>query len=219
MTSRTLGTAALLAAFLAVGALAWGLTLRPSLQVDASALARLPVRFDSWVAEEVPLEETVESILRADFNIQRLYRHPLGGSVWLYIGYYGTERGGEPEHTPAACYEAHGWRIESSRHLAVAGIPGLRVNEYVVSQGGEWQLVHFWFRSYRRTGLLGAVDRSVDRLLGRLSQGRADGALIRLSTGLAGRDVVPARARLLGFAAQLEPALSRHWPSEIPVRR
>ncbi len=218
MTTNTLGTAALLAAFLAVGALAWGLTLRPSLEVDASALARLPMRFDSWVAEEVPLEETVESILRADFNVQRLYRHPLGGAVWLYVGYYGTERGGEPEHTPAACYEAHGWQIESRRSLAVGGVPGLRVNEYVVYRDGERQLVHFWFRSYRRTGLLGAIDRAGDRLLGRLLQGRADGALVRLSTGLADRDVVISRTRLLGFAAELEPALSRHWPSEVPVR-
>ncbi len=60
---------------------------------------------------EIPLAENVESMLRADFNVQRAFLHPLGDVVWLYIGYYGTDRGGTPEHTPPQCYRAHGWSL------------------------------------------------------------------------------------------------------------
>lgn len=219
MRQERLASSALLLALLAAGAGAWALALRPPLQLDPAPLAALPDRIASWQGQDVPLETAVESMLRADFNLQRVYAHPLGGRVWLYIGYYGTERGGRPEHTPAACYRAHGWAIESRRQLNVAGVPGLRVNEYVVGQGGDRQLVHFWYRSFRRTGLLGGADQMVDRLVGRFEAGRADGALVRLSTGLDGGDEVDARTRLLLFAALLDPVLAEHWPAEREIAR
>lgn len=210
--------AALLAALVAVGAGSWALALRPPLAVDPAPLAALPQRIGEWRGEDVPLETGVEEMLRADFNVQRLYWHPVGDHTWLYLGYYGTDRGGRPEHTPAACYRAHGWRIEAQRRLAVPGAPGLRVNEYRVEKDGSHQLVHFWFRSYRRTGMLGALDQTLDRLVGRLVSGRADGALVRLSTAL-GEDEVAARGRLLAFAASLDPILGGYWPRETPVPR
>lgn len=213
-----LAHAALLAALLLVGAVAWALALRAPLRVDATPLAGLPQRIGDWQGREVPLESAVESMLRADYNVQRLYGDPLGDSVWLYLGYYGTDRGGRPEHTPAACYRSHGWRIEAERVLEVPGVPGLRVNEYRVEKAGARQLVHFWFRSYRRTGMLGGLDQTADRLVGRLFEGRADGSLVRLSTGLEGLDEVEARSRLLRFAAELEPALGAHWPTEAAER-
>jgi EpsI family protein len=211
-------TALLLVAFVAVGIGAWALALRPPLQVDAEGLAEIPLDLDGWTGRDVALETAVESMLRADFNIQRLYVDRYGDHVWLYVGYYGTDRGGRPEHTPAVCYEAQGWRIGARRRLDVAGAEGLRVNEYRVEQGGERQLVHFWFRSFRSTGLLGVLDQTIDRVVGRLRTGRADGALVRISTGLGAADEVDARSRLLRFAAEFDLQLAHHWPIETPAR-
>lgn len=218
--SRRDGTTALVSlAFVLVGLVAWALALRPPLRVDAESLAEIPLQIDGWIGSNVGLETAVESMLRADFNLQRFYANPHGDHLWLYLGYYGTDRGGRPEHTPAACYEAHGWRIVARRRLDVPGVEGLRVNEYRVEQGGERQLVHFWFRSFRSTGLLGPSGQTIDRLVGRLRTGRADGALVRLSTPLGATSEVDARSRLLRFAADLDPLLARHWPVETPVRR
>lgn len=211
---ETLGTAALVLLLLAVGAAAWSFVLRPPLRVDSTKLAELPHQLGEWTSVDVPLEQSVESMLRADFNLQRAYTHPLGDRVWLYLGYYGTERGGQPEHTPADCYRAHGWEIRERRTLAVD--PALRVNEYLVEQGRERHLVHFWFRSYRSTGLLGGFDQTLDRLAGRLFAGRADGSLVRLSTPVADGDLIPSRSRLLHFAAELDQQLAAHWPVESP---
>jgi EpsI family protein len=209
-----LGTALLVAAFLAVGAAAWALQLRPPLVVDASPLDALPPKLADWVSVDVPLETTVEAMLRADYNVQRLYRHPLGDVVWVYFGYYGTDRGGRPEHTPVECFRAHGWEVAEPRSLEVDGPSGLRVEEFVVAQGGSWQLVHYWFRSHRSTGLRGGVDQTLDRLFGRLLGGRADGSLVRISTPLRDGDRVSARSRLLPFAAALDRQLAAHWPRE-----
>jgi EpsI family protein len=214
---RDAGSIALAAALVAVGAVAWALQLRPPLRVDASPLEGLPLQLGGWSAVDVPLEDEVTSMLRADYNVQRAYLHPLGDSVWLYVGYYGTDRGGRPEHTPGACYRAHGWDIGEHRVLELDPDGKLRVNEFVVEKDGRRDLVHFWFQSYRTPSLTGGLDQTLDRLVGRLLHGRADGSLVRLSTELGpGRDEATARSRLAQFAVVLEPQLAAHWPQESP---
>ena len=211
-----LETALVGALLIAVGALAWATALRPPLRVDASALAELPLQLDEWTAVDVPLEGPVEKMLRADYNVQRFYREPAGDVLWLYVGYYGTARGGRPEHTPKACYEAQGWEIREQRVVSTGGDPGLRVNEYVVERDGARHLVHFWFRSARATGLLGSWDQVVDQILGRLRDHRADGSLVRLSVPIGERGLELARSRLLRFAQRLDDQLATHWPREFP---
>ncbi len=213
MNLERVGTAALCALLVAVGGSAWWLQLRSGLEVDTAPLAALPRTIDRWRAQDLPVESTVEAILRADYNLQRAYTTREGSLVWLYVGYYGTERGGRPEHTPRGCYTGAGWDIASMQTLAVPGVAGFQVNEYVVERESEQRLVHFWFRSHRRTGMLGGMDQNVDRVLGRLLEGRADGALVRLSTPL-DAEAGDARGRLLGFAAKLDPLLEAHWPRE-----
>ena len=213
MNSSNLATAALVIALLAIGAFAWSLQLQPIFEIDASALDTLPIQIDVYEGHEIPLESTVESVLRADFNLQRSY-YGAGSLVWLYVGYYGTTRGGRPEHTPRGCYTGAGWGIESARTLRVVPNGELQVNEYLVEREGERRLVHFWYRSARRTGMLGGWDQNIDRFVGRLTNGRADGALIRVSTPLNGDDEVSARGRLLGFASALDPLLAERWPTE-----
>jgi hypothetical protein len=129
-TAETLRTGLIGAALIAVGAAAWTLALRPSLEVDTRPLASLPEQLGAWTGKDVALQDDVVSMLRADFNVQRLYQRDPGDYVWLYIGYYGTDRGGHPEHTPDACYVAQGWRSRrassssSSSGTSRSGAPG-----------------------------------------------------------------------------------------------
>jgi EpsI family protein len=213
MNSSNHSPAILVIVLLAIGGFAWSLQLQPTLEIDASALATLPSRIEVYEGQDVPLESTVESVLRADFNLQRAY-YGAGSLVWLYVGYYGTARGGRPEHTPRGCYTGAGWGIESARSLKVVPNGTLQVNEYLVERNGERRLVHFWYRSARRTGMLGGWDQNLDRFVGRLTDGRADGALIRISTPLTGEDEISARGRLLGFASALDPLFAERWPTE-----
>jgi len=210
---------ALVGLMLAVGALGWWLQLGPQLRVDASSLGELPTQVGRWRSTDVPLSSVVESELRADYNLQRTYAAPFADPVWLYVGYYGTRRGGRPEHTPRGCYTGAGWGIESSRTVDVRPNGDLRANEYLVERDGERRLVHFWYRSHRRTGILGGLDQNIDRLLGRLLDGRADGALVRVSTPITGDDSIAARGRLLSFDSLVDPLLGEHWPIELPCEK
>ena len=216
MTDRR-AAAVLWLALIAVGVLAWKLDLRPLLVADARALATTPHRIGPWTGEDRPLEPGIEDVLRADFNLQRTYRGPGGEPVWIYVGYYGTSRGGRPEHTPRGCYAGAGWGIRESRVVPADPESGLRVQEYLVEREGAEQLVHFWYRSYRSTGMVGGLDQNIDRLLGRLLDGRADGALVRLSTPILDGDVVSARGRLVNLGVRLDPLLASRWPEERPA--
>lgn len=199
------------------GILVWSVQLRPALLVDTAPLAALPAEFAGWRARaDIPLETDVERMLRADFNLQRVYEHAGGDPVGLYIGYYGTERGGRPEHTPELCYPMAGFSILESRTVSIDRARGLRANEFLVERSGQRQLVQFWYRSYRSTGLLGSGGQIWDRFLGRILRGRSDGALVRVTTHLRPGDEFGARSRLADLAASVDRLLDLHWPSETP---
>jgi EpsI family protein len=218
MNAERLAVAGLLLAMGMVGATAWWLQLRPPLHADYAPLSTLPMTLGSWSGETVPLDSGVERMLDADFNLHRAYRSPERDQViWLYVGYYGTRRGGRPEHLPSECYPSAGWTIEHDRTLAIDSERDFQATEYVVSQRGRRRLVHFWYRSSRRTGMVDELNLRLDHLSGRLRGGRADGALVRLSTPVAAGREAEARARLVAFARELEPLLAERWPREFPA--
>ncbi len=222
MKRAGVSTSLLVALLMGLGAVSWWFQLRPPLDVDAAPLMALPQSIGSWDATDVPLEQSVESMLRADANLQRAYVHPLGTVVFLYVGYYGTDRGGRPEHTPEVCFHSQGWDITERRTLNVDagnGVPSFRVSEFVVEQQDQRHLVQFWYRSHRSTGMLGPLDQALDRLLGRLLDGRSDGSLVRISTPIADGDLVAARSFLLQFAANIDEELDQHWPVEVASTR
>ncbi len=216
MSDRT-STIAAVALLLLAGMAAWWFQLRPALEPAPASLAALPFHLSSFEGIDSPVGDNVEEMLRADFNVQREYLHPLGQVVWLYIGYYGTQRGGTPEHTPHACYVAHGWKVIEEQTLITDAASGHSAVEYLVESRGQQQLVLYWYRSYRSTGLLSTLALQLDHIVGKLAEGRGDGALIRLSTPLIGVDRTAARALLMSFARELEPELAKVWPTEKPA--
>jgi len=204
----------LLMIFLLVGGFSWSMRFRAPLEFDTSPLASLPQSVGNWDSRDIPLEENVESMLRADFNLQRIYRSPFNKPIWLYIGYYGTARGGKPEHTPDVCYKASGWQIVSDQTVPIDREQGFRAREFVVEKEGERRLVNFWFRSSRRSGIPTTNGLRFDHLLNRLTSNRADGALVRISTPITPETEFEGRSRLRSFGIALETQLRAHWPSE-----
>jgi EpsI family protein len=159
------------------------------------------------------MKSGVEEMLDADFHVQRSYVHRTGFLLWLYVGYYGTERGGRPEHTPWVCYPSNGWEIVSREVVKVDA--NRRANEIIVEKGGKRRLVHFWFQTYREKQVIGGIDQLYERLAGRILEGRADGSLVRLSTPLPeSLDVDFVRSRLIAFGRDVAPLLHEHWPEE-----
>jgi EpsI family protein len=202
-------------ALVLTGAVSWRAYLRPTLGVDPASLGSIPHRIGPWSGADHPVDGGVVQMLAADYNLQRTYAHPVGDIVWLYVGYYGTERGGRPEHTPWVCYPTNGWKIVQRDVVNTPGVTDGKANELIIERNGERRLVHFWYQSYRRTGMTGGLDQAVDRLLGRLLEGRADGSLVRISTPVDDQSAESAaRSRLFAFSREVGPLLREHWPAE-----
>lgn len=214
MNSSRLQNMGLIALLVVAGAVSWGFQLRDSLHVDTDPLADLPPYVLGWEGLDIPLEGTVEEMLRADDHVQRRYFDPAGGLVWLYIGYYGTARGGRSEHAPWECYPTAGWEIVEAHTQKLPVAADEEIQEIVVRRAGEERLVHFWYRTSRTDHVVGELAHAWDRFLGRLTIGRADGAFVRLSTPLRGESVESGRARLRSFGQALDPQLTAHWPRE-----
>ena len=82
-------------------------------------------------------------------------------------------------HCPPRAIPRPAGQSKHSRTVAIDPERDFHANEYVVSRRGRRRLAHFWYRSSRRTGMVGGLDLSLDHLIGRLRGGRADGALVR----------------------------------------
>jgi EpsI family protein len=214
---RSIPVAALIAALLLSGAVGWWLHLRPHAEFDPESIEGLTFDLGGWEGRDIPISEGVEQMLRADSHVQRVYVNEAGETLWLYVGYYGTSRGGRPEHTPWVCYPSAGWRIESSSEIALAeganSGEGSLANEILVERDGTQRLVHFWYATHRRIGIASEMALTIDHLAGRLSvAGRADGALVRISTPIADLGIERARKRLRRFTDSLIPEIRHRWP-------
>jgi EpsI family protein len=194
------------------GAGAWWLMLRPVSDHDPTAFDALPDVLNGWQAFDIEMDQSVSEMLGADHNVQRAYLHPQGYHVFVYIGYYGTRRGGTPEHTPDVCYPSQGWSIVESERRRVGGRDGFELREFVVEKDGEQRLVHFWYRTGVTTGITSILGLRLNHFWGRLTRNRGDGALIRLSTSISEGELAAARGRLLGMDVRLESAIEELWP-------
>lgn len=206
---------ALIALLLVAGGLAWWLNLKEPHSAVAETLDRVPRTLNGWQSRDIAVDPEVSDLLRADFNVQRVYTHPQGFAVFVYVGYYGTERGGAPEHTPDVCYPSQGWEIEENETLFVGDTQnGFSVREFIVERDDSRRLVHFWYRTESATGFTSTITLRLRHFWSRLTENRGDGALVRVSTVLAkgDRDGSLGRGRLLSFDQAIEAALDEHWP-------
>jgi EpsI family protein len=188
--------------------------------VAARTLSGLPTTLAGCRSSEFRFEDRVMKELDPDDTLSRQYAPLSGGRpIVLYVGYYGTAKGGRTGHNPYACYPGAGWAIVSDARVEVSfGGRPVKVNQIVVRRGSEEEVVLFWYQTQGENVAARGLQQNLNRLKQRLLYGRDDGAFVRLSTESAG-DSTGASRKLRRFAAELMPQLSAHWPLETEVGR
>lgn len=181
-------------------------------------LEDIPLIIGDMEGYDIPLGESVRQELDPDVYVYRDYRTSNGGTVNLYIGYYGTRKGGRTGHTPYGCYPGAGWGIsQDSKDDVTVELTGQRrditVNVTTVKKGDARQLVYHWYQSKGGVVLASGFHQNIHRFKTRLLHNRNDGAFIRVTTDVVG-DNSEAMDQAERFIWHLYPLLVEFWPEE-----
>jgi EpsI family protein len=173
-----------------------------------------------WRGREQPLEKDVLETLRVDDYMMRQYTpaphaalpgtsspsraagandfsaagdplHAPHVPLWLYVGYYKSQRTGVTYHSPLNCLPGSGWSIMSREVIPLALTHGgqgqllasasrIRVNKVVIQKGLEKQLILYWYQDRGRV-VTSEYWAKGYLLWDAMTRNRTDGALVRLS--------------------------------------
>lgn len=180
-------------------------------------LENLPMEIGGYRATEDFFRDSVYKELNADRHVYRHYRNADGKQVDLYIGYYGTAKGGRTGHNPYGCLPGAGWGIVDSKMVSLKtnNFPnGVEVNYILALKGETCESVLHWYQSAGNKVLSTGIQQNIQRFIGRTFYNRNDGAFVRVS--VFGKEEQLKEASLLAksFAEKILDLLPEYWPIE-----
>lgn len=196
---------------------------------EREELADFPLAVPGWKGKFEPMEQQFVDSLNFDDYLMANYISPQRELVNFYIGYYATQNKDKVPHSPSGCIPAGGWQIASLDRRMIdfdgtmpvglassAASPYLPVNSAVIQKGRDRQLVYYWFE---QRGRVVTNELMVKWYIfwDSITQGRTDGALVRLVTPMPeGTDMDEAHRRLRDFTLRVYPELERFVPGRTP---
>jgi EpsI family protein len=194
-----------------------GIGRRPEIEVVDRRLDQIPRHLSSWEGRDYDYVPEVYKSLDADQNLLRLYRSDSEPPVWLYIGYYGTAKGGRTGHLPQFCLPGSGHQIHARGHLSVPRDGGETPVQWLVAEkNGKTLLATYWIQNQNRI-MRSGWDMNWNRFVRRIRENRDDGAFVRLTGPADPANLRPALAAHRRFAEALLVALPDAWPVEAPA--
>ena len=179
-----------------------------------TSLDAFPMTVGDWRGEEgVVFEEGVLNILKVQDYLMRRYVDPAGHSLWLYIGYWDTQRKGAQMHSPKHCLPGAGWEpLEAARvTIPVGGSPGaIEVNRYIIQKDQYQQLVLYWYQSHGQV-VASEVDAKLQLIKNAVFHNRSDGALIRITSPVSG-SIPETFERQVNYVQAMYPLLGEFLP-------
>lgn len=189
--------------------------------------SEFPLQLGEFAGRDREMDEQVLELLKLTDYVMRVYVPASEGAasgafegqtrqtaapVWLYVGYYGSQRTGATYHSPKNCLPGGGWVFKSSEAVAgvLPGLPSEEVNRVVIEKGFDKQLILYW---YQDRGRIVASEYAAKGylILDATTRNRTDGALVRVSTPVVGSEEDAFR-HAVGFVQQAFPALAEHLP-------
>lgn len=192
-------------------------------------LQNLPMQIAKWHGHEIPIDPKIHQILQEDISISRQYVYVTEPDqlnkpnkltqpvIQLYIGYYGTAKGGRTGHNPYACLPGAGWGIINAHKIKLKVdyyLNGVEINYILARKGETYESVLHWYQSDRDKILATGIQQNIQRFLGRVLKNRNDGAFIRVSALTDKRHIEEANKLTKFFAEKVLALLPDYWPVE-----
>ncbi len=169
----------------------------------------IPLNVEKYAGRNEYQEPGALAMLGADVTVFRSYRKKEGKTIWLFIGYFGSQQENSQIHSPKHCYPGSGWNIISDGEIGIRfGDRTVSVRYLTISDGRQKRIVIYWFiggggiitNEYSlkfhqmRSALLGKPQST---------------SFIRLSTIVSSGDERNALTDLVRFAEELYPHIER----------
>ena len=194
-----------------------GVGLRGEPEVVKTSLELLPMNIGNFQGRDDSLPAAVNGALNADKQIYRHYRSDRGEQVDLYIGYYGTAKGGRTGHNPFGCLPGSGWGIIDSYPVRLTPKRynnGVDINYVLARRGDAYFSALFWYQSAGDKVLATGIEQNIQRFVDRLMNNRNDGAFVRVSVVSAEEQIHEAKSLGMAFASETLDLLPDYWPVE-----
>ena len=178
------------------------------------SLATLPTQVGEWTGREAAVLAPAElEMLRPTDYLVRRHVDGAGRSVWLYVGYWDTQRRGAQPHSPKNCLPGGGWEPLDAGRLTIplpAPHAPLTVNRFIIQKDQEQQVVLYWYDAQGRP-LASEVEARVQMVRSAILRNRTDGAIVRVTSYVQG-GVDETTRRLVEYVQALYPILSEYIP-------
>ena len=180
-------------------------------------LEKLPREIIGMQGIDDSFSQSVYQALNADMHLYRHYMSKDGRQVDLYIGYYGTTKGGRSTHTPIGCLPGQGWGLLESKEITLKPSyhpEGVPVNCLISSKGDTIMTTIHWYQTAGTKVISNGVRHNIQRFLGMILRNRNDGAFVRITVE-SDRDSAGGARRLAeAFSLRILNLLPKYWPEE-----
>lgn len=193
------------------------ISLRGEPVVVSDNLGKLPMSIAGFAGRNDHFPASVYQALNADKNLYRHYVSAAGRKVDLYIGYYGTAKGGRSEHNPHGCLPGAGWAILQSNKATLhpADAPrGVQVNYILARKEGIYTVMYYWYQSLGTRVISSGIAQNLHRFIGRIFYNRDDGAFVQVTAMVNEPGIDRAKTASKQFAARVVALLPHYWPQE-----
>lgn len=147
-----------------------------------------------WEGKELGIEQKILDVLKVSDYMMRVYvpteaggEGLTGDPVWLYVGYYQSQRTGATYHSPKNCLPGAGWQfVEASQvSVPVQGGPAITINRAIIQKGLERQLILYWYQDRGRV-VASEYWAKGYMIWDAMTKNRTDGALVRVTLHVTG---------------------------------
>lgn len=193
------------------------ISLRPKPVVVQTNLEKIPMNIAGYTAVEDSFSELIYRELNADKHIYRHYKDLNGHQIDLYIGYYGTAKGGRTGHNPYACLPGAGSVIVATDEVYIRQSDAGRyvpVNYILAKKNDINTVMLHWYQTAGKTVVSSGFRQNIERFKGRVLHNRNDGAFVRLTASTSDPDISKTKQRVEQFTEIILNMLPGYWPVE-----
>jgi len=210
------------------------------LLVSNKAFAQFPLDLaEAWKGRELGLDEKVLDVLKLSDYMMRVYVPVVAQGaeepglsegeeqenqvmsmrshlpVWLYVGFYQSQRTGSTYHSPKNCLPGAGWQFMKSDYVALSmpGDQSVTINNVLIQKGLDKQVILYWYHDRGRV-IPSEYWAKGYLVWDAMTKRRSDGSLVRISVPVQGGTEEEAFDHAVRFLHDVWPVLLDFMPDQ-----